>query len=97
MFGPASDVKGQCNARLFLGDDFGDNTCTCQCGLEPIHDGPHREVTNRDYEGGAGIVIITWNHDERFKCEKHGPQPKDYCMECLADSVEDEPILEAVS
>lgn len=35
MFGPPEDKPGECNARLFIGDDFGDNTTTMRCGLAP--------------------------------------------------------------
>src|SRR5256885_305335 len=27
------DVPGECNARLFLADDYGDNVCTLRCQL----------------------------------------------------------------
>jgi hypothetical protein len=65
MFGEPKDVNGECNARLYLGDDYGDNTCTIRCTLTLGHGGPHRE-TCRD-----GTVIILFDRDERKKCD-HG-------------------------
>lgn len=32
-----------CNAKLVLGDDFGDNDCTFKCSLSRKHLGPHME------------------------------------------------------
>jgi hypothetical protein len=60
------DKKGECNARLFIGDDFGDNCATIRCQLEPGHDGPHQEkyITNDSNE-----VAIHWTKDERTKEE----------------------------
>lgn len=34
MFGPPKDVLGACNAKIFLGDDYGGNICTVICQLE---------------------------------------------------------------
>jgi hypothetical protein len=28
MFGPPKDVPGECNARLSIGDDYGDNAAS---------------------------------------------------------------------
>ena len=67
MFGEPSDKEGECNARLFIADNYGDNSATIRCQLAPNHDGLHREVFDR--EGGA--VTITWVADERTKCD-HG-------------------------
>ena len=66
MFGKPSDVEGECNAHLYLGDDYGDNTCTIRCHLPQGHDAPHKEVC-RD-----GDVTITWSEDEREVCEVCG-------------------------
>lgn len=57
MFGPASDVEGDCNARLFIGDDYGDNAATMRCDLALGHDGKHREKNDR--------FEVTWEVDER--------------------------------
>ena len=67
MFGEPQDEEGECNARLFIGDNYGDNSATIRCQLAPDHDGVHREQFER--EGGA--VTITWVVDEREKCD-HG-------------------------
>lgn len=79
-FGP-KDQPDQCNARLFLGDDHGDNSCTFRCQLPPEHKGQHREKFKRQYSSG-GRVSITWAKDERVICEHHGIQPSDDCDLC---------------
>ncbi len=61
MFGAPDDLAGECNARLFLGDDYGDNECTIRCQREPEHEGKHREQFERD----GGQVVIEWDVDER--------------------------------
>lgn len=61
MFGHPEDVEGECNARLFIGDDFGDNCCTMRCPLPPGHDGPHRE----EFKRRGRPVCVTWEVDER--------------------------------
>jgi hypothetical protein len=65
-YGPPEDVDGECNARLFIGDDYGDNECTIRCQLQPNHGGKHREVWN---PLNMGIVTIEWEHDERQERE----------------------------
>lgn len=85
MFGPPDDKPGECNARLFLGDDYGDNTCTIRCGLLPDHDGNHREVFTR---GTSGKVNIAWAKDERHICTWHGIQPWRDCTLC-----DDAPVM----
>jgi hypothetical protein len=65
MFGPPENVKGECNARLYLADDYGDNSCTIRCRLEPGHEGPHRE----SFQRGGEPVNITWVVDERREDE----------------------------
>ena len=62
MFGPPEDVKGQCNARLEIADDYGDNCATMRCQLSLGHEGPHQEKFDRD-----GPVIVTWVSDDRKK------------------------------
>jgi hypothetical protein len=64
MFGPPKDVKNECNARLFIGDDFGDNRCTMRCARSPGHEGPHKETFERSH----GPVSVTWHGDERDRC-----------------------------
>ncbi len=56
MFGPPEDVPGECNARLMIADDFGDNHATMRCQRYPDHDGLHKEV----YESNGGQVVVTW-------------------------------------
>lgn len=58
-FGEPEDIEGQCNARLFLADNFGDNHCTIRCQLTPGHTGKHLEVCR------SGAVEIRWEKDER--------------------------------
>ena len=40
MSGPQLDKPGQCNARLFISDDHGDNTCTMRCQSAPVQPNP---------------------------------------------------------
>ena len=61
MFGPPDDVEGQCNARLYLADDYGDNSATMRCSLSSSHEGLHEERFSR-----SGFpVIVQWEKDER--------------------------------
>lgn len=55
--GEPEDVEGQCNARLYCADNFGDNHITFRCRRQPEHGGHHTE------DFGRGIVI--WEKDER--------------------------------
>lgn len=68
MWGKPKDVEGQCNARLFIADDYGDGTATMRCQLALGHDGVHREDFERK---GDTVVTVTWVTDERKKCD-HG-------------------------
>ena len=63
MFGPPEDVEGNCNARVRIADDYGDNHATLLCQLEPGHDGRHREEFKRSKESG-GKIVVTWECDE---------------------------------
>ena len=65
MNGPSKDVPGECNARLFIGDDYGDNSATIRCQLLPGHDGPHKECYNAGYHGDENNVTITWDKEVR--------------------------------
>jgi len=65
MNGPPKDVEGECNARLSIGDDYGDNSATIRCQLAPGHDGPHQECYNAGYHGDVNNVTITWDKDVR--------------------------------
>lgn len=62
LFGEPSDVVGECNARLYIGDNFGDNQATMRCQRQPRHDGKHREVYQNSV---AGEVVVEWDTDER--------------------------------
>jgi hypothetical protein len=67
MYGEPTDAESECNARLFIGDNYGDGRATMRCQLPPDHAGPHREEFSRD----GGPVTITWVADERERCD-HG-------------------------
>lgn len=62
-FGEPDDVAGECNAHLYVGDNFGDNHATMRCRLPAGHEGDHREVW-RD-----GMVVLTWARQEA-RCNK---------------------------
>ncbi len=63
MFFPpkTKDKPGECNARLFLSDGYGDGRCTIRCGLVPGHKGPHIEAYKSER---SGRVKISWDTDE---------------------------------
>ena len=86
MFGPPKDVEGECNARLYLSDDYGDALCTIRCKLKPGHEGKHSEFFER-----RGLVTIEWDHDESIVCVKCGRRDEhinpydldvDLCYKC---------------
>lgn len=64
MFGPPEDVPGDCNARLYIGDDYGDNRATMRCAEPAGHEPPHCEV----FGGGQQHAVVTWTEDERAVC-----------------------------
>jgi hypothetical protein len=61
-YGEPEDKDGECNARLYIGDNFGDNHATMRCQREPLHHGKHREVYQSTGEGGAGEVVVEWDN-----------------------------------
>ncbi len=61
MYGEPEDVEGQCNAHLYIGDNFHDNHATMRCQLMPGHTGFHRE----DYGDEGESVTVTWEKDHR--------------------------------
>lgn len=67
MLGEPSDADGECNARLFIADNYGDNSASIRCQLARGHDDLHRE----QFERSGGTVTITWVADERERCD-HG-------------------------
>jgi predicted nucleic acid-binding Zn ribbon protein len=60
-----SHPQAQCGARLFLGDDYGDNTCTHRCQMVEGHEGKHTEIFPRS---AGGFVRVEWDADEREPC-----------------------------
>lgn len=61
-FGEPDDVEGECNAHLYIGDNFGDNHATMRCQREPDHEGKHRETY---MPGPDQRVVVEWDKDER--------------------------------
>lgn len=61
MSGKPEDTKGECNAHLYICDDYGDNEATICCQLPEGHEGTHCEWFYR----GEGKVVISWEKDER--------------------------------
>ena len=68
LFGPPKDVPGECNARLSIGDDYGDNAATMRCSLSPGHDGLHQEK----FKSNGGQVIVTWEKADQVLAEENG-------------------------
>ena len=62
LFGPPKDVEGQCNAHLYIGDDYGDGHATCRCQKPKGHKGLHEERFTKQLEGK---VVITWEKNAR--------------------------------
>ena len=58
-YGEPEDVEGECNAHLYIGDNFGDNHATMRCQLPKGHEGLHREEFGSDNK-----VVVTWEKDE---------------------------------
>ena len=77
MWGPPKDVEGECGARLFVADDYGDNSATLRCGLEPGHEGLHMEKYDAGDEDSPNKVSITWAKDQSRIC----PECKKRCRE----------------
>jgi hypothetical protein len=67
MFGEPSDLETECNARLFIADNYGDGSASIRCQLAPNHDGLHKE----EFDRHGHMVTITWVVDERSRCD-HG-------------------------
>lgn len=83
MVDEPEDVEDECNARLFIADNHGDNTATMRCQLPPDHEGLHREEFTR----AGGPVVITWTADERERCS-HGCGQWNHDHACYADDGE---------
>jgi hypothetical protein len=73
MYGEPTDVDGECNARLFIADNYGDNSATIRCKLAPDHEGLHQ----KQFDRAGGPVTITWAADERERCDHGCGQWKD--------------------
>lgn len=71
MDGEPSDVENECNARLFIADNYEDGTATMRCQLAPGHEGLHKEEFKHGKGDAINIVVITWSKDERVMCD-HG-------------------------
>ncbi len=91
LYGEPEDVEGQCNARLSIADDMGDNTAGMRCQLESGHEGPHREVYDRQVSSythddgsvealseASGTVVVTWHGCDREEREAWDAK---YCEE----------------
>lgn len=75
MFGPPEDVEGECNERLSIGDDYGDNPTTFRCQRKPNHAGFHQEVfehteyreTKKDeeIEKKELKVVVQWSSGDK--------------------------------
>ena len=76
MSGPQKDVAGECNARLYLADDYGDNTCTIRCRLPPDHEGKHLEAFERE----GKTVAIEWEKGESAVCSECKERREVYLM-----------------
>ncbi len=50
-----------CEAILYIADDYGDNEATIHCQLPEGHELPHKE----EFERRGMPVLITWYADER--------------------------------
>lgn len=55
--GEPRNKRGRCNARCFIGDNFGDNHVTFVCQLRPGHSGLHIETWCAP---SGQIITITW-------------------------------------
>lgn len=78
--GTCRDVAGQCNAHLYIGDDYGDNSSTMRCQLAPGHGGEHEERFQRP----GGSVVVRWEADERcyHDCAAELHDDHWYCSKC---------------
>jgi hypothetical protein len=67
-YGEPNDVAGECNARTYIGDNFGDNHGTMRCQLPKGHEGKHEETFKSDYPPdtlGAHEVTVSWSGCDR--------------------------------
>ena len=92
-----SDVKGECNARLFIPADDANDTAMFRCGLHVGHNGLHSAMYNANLgTERPNMVSIKWTLDETILCPKHGRadrnlhEDEEDCDECQLDRLEDE-------
>jgi hypothetical protein len=80
MFGEPKDTVGNCNARMWIADNYGDGSATMRCQLPLGHVGLHTEKFLRGDEG-EHEVTVTWPHDERKLCDHGCGRWKHECRE----------------
>jgi hypothetical protein len=68
MYGPEPTKPGECGARLWIGDDYGDNSATMVCRLPEGHEGWHEETWGQEGER----KLIRWEKDQRKRCQHCG-------------------------
>jgi hypothetical protein len=61
MFGEPENVPGECNAHLYIADNYGDNHATMRCQLSEDHEGLHKET----FQCQGTDVTVTWEIDEK--------------------------------
>ena len=62
MYGPQIRRGKECNHRLEIFDDCGDNSATMCCQLQPNHEGPHQE----QYNSACGYrVTVIWEKQKK--------------------------------
>lgn len=88
--GEPDDVAGECNARAFVADNYGDNHTTFRCQLPAGHtDLMHEEVWGAE----VNLKRMQWRKDERASCHACGALVSDsgtYCGSCrMKITVED--------
>ena len=86
-FNEAEDIEGECNAHLYIADDYGDGSATIRCQLPEGHDGLHVEK----FERRGGDVKIEWEIDERPHCSLCGAsdRPLEYVVDDASDEIFD--------
>jgi len=86
MYGEPKDIDGECNARLFIGDNFGDAHATMRCRLPDGHTGPHKESFRRR---SNNQVEVTWAVDESIEeCAQCGKTFRNIAQETCVCSEE---------
>jgi hypothetical protein len=87
-FGEPKDVDGECNARLYIADNFGDSHATMRCQLPSGHEGPHKE----EYKHYGKPVIVTWEGDDRVNESEFGGDYDDHLEEDFEENKDGERI-----